>query len=134
MKNYEDPRYTSSGQPVNRSTSHTSYYSSSQNPVPQDMLGNQNIQTSYTFNKSPSGTYGTESVKRNIPSENLIQSPNANVLTSSYSIQKSTSGQLVTSPSGSGNVTTTVFVNKPPQQRAEIDYRKSVAEGFRSEK
>ena len=134
-KDYEDPRFPPSNQPINRTTSHTTYYSSSQQQQPpaQDILGGASLQSSYTYNKSTSGPFGSgtgiESVKRTLPSDILIQSPNAG---SSYSLQKSSSGQILPSPSGN---TTTVFVNRPSQQQsAEIDYRKSVAEGFRSEK
>ena len=134
-KDYEDPRFPPSNQPINRTTSHTTYYSSSQTPA-QEILGGASLQSSYTFNKSTSSQFGSgagiESVKRTMPSDILIQSPNAG---SSYSLQKSSSGQLLASPSGNTTTTTTVFVNRPSQQQsAEIDYRKSVAEGFRSEK
>lgn len=133
-KDYEDPRFPPSNQAVNRTTSHTTYYSSSQTPA-QEILGGASLQSSYTFNKSTSGPFGSgagiESVKRTLPSDILIQSPNAG----SYSLQKSSSGQILASPSGNTTTTTTVFVNRPSQQQsAEIDYRKSVAEGFRSEK
>jgi len=130
MKNFEDNRYSSSGQPPARSTSYTNYLSS-QKPG-SEILANPNAQsTSYTFNKSISGQLGgsglgNESVKRSTQNDVLMSSPN---VSSTY---KSSSGQFV-NPSGNVNITTS-YISKQPTQNPEVDYRKTVAEGFRSEK
>lgn len=100
-----------------------------------------------------------ENVKRSTPSEILLSSPN----TQSYvqrtesggqlgqTISSSISGLGMTSPSGNltgrptekafadlslggGSITVSYSAGKPPISGPDFEYRKTVAEGFRSEK
>ena len=135
MKNTEDYRYTSSsGQPPVKFTSSsgqppvksTTYISPSYQPI--------TLTQSYS-SKVGGNTGGIEYIKKSMQPEGITAGTDYTFQQSSQYGGGSELRKSQNSGAGMGGATvTSTYMSKSPIQTTEVDYRKNVAEGFRSEK